>query len=133
MPPTQNERPPAFEGGLALRVLRRHKDGVTVECPANASLLNNTGVMHGGVIASIADEAVWYALLEYYGRRECTTTELKVNYLRPIPPGRTTARAHLVRSGRTLCVGRVDIFDTRRRLAAVAVVTYILLDSRGTG
>ncbi len=121
----------AFEHGLGLQVVRKYKDGVTVSCPAQPGLLNETGVMHGGVIASIADEAVWHALIHHYGsKRACTTTELKVNYLRPIPPGKVTARAYTVRAGKTLFVGRVDIYDAKKRMAALAVVTYMLLEPR---
>jgi uncharacterized protein (TIGR00369 family) len=120
-----------FEHGLALRLTRRHKDGVTVVCAHKPGLLNENGVMHGGVIASIADEAVWHALVHHYGgRRPCTTTELKINYLRPIPPGKVTARAFTMRAGKTLFVGRVDIYDHARKLAAVGIVSYILLDDR---
>ena len=45
------------------------------------------------------------------GTRQSTTTELKVNYLRPIGGTLVSARAYLVRAGKTLCVSRVDIFD----------------------
>jgi acyl-coenzyme A thioesterase PaaI-like protein len=37
------------------------------------------------------------------------------------------ARAHLLRIGKNLCVGRVDLFDAKRKLVAAAIVTYILL------
>jgi acyl-coenzyme A thioesterase PaaI-like protein len=37
------------------------------------------------------------------------------------------ARAYLVRAGKTLCVSRVDMFDDRKNLAAIATVTYMLL------
>jgi acyl-coenzyme A thioesterase PaaI-like protein len=37
------------------------------------------------------------------------------------------ARAYLVRAGKTLCVSRIDIFDDARNLAAIAIVTYMLL------
>jgi acyl-coenzyme A thioesterase PaaI-like protein len=38
------------------------------------------------------------------------------------------ARSHLLRIGKRLCVGRVDMFDPKRKLAAVALVTYMLLE-----
>jgi len=86
--------------------------------------------MHGGVIAAIVDEAVWHALVHHYGsKRPCTTTELKINYLRPIPPGNVTARAFTMRAGKTLFVGRVDVFDHQRRLAAAGAATYMLLEA----
>ncbi len=57
----------------------------------------------------------------------CTTTELKVNYLRPITGEKCIARAYLVRAGKTLCVSRIDMFDDANNLAAIAIVTYMLL------
>jgi hypothetical protein len=35
----------------------------------------------------------------------------------------------LLRVGAHLCVGRVDIQDAQRQLAAAAIVTYLLLES----
>lgn len=117
-----------FEHSLGLRVRGRHKDGVTVELPLRDDLLNSTGVLHGGITASIADEAAWHAII-HNAKREVpmTTTELKVNYLRPIKGKKVIARAVVLRAGKTLCVTRVDIKDSENRLSAVAVVTYILL------
>jgi acyl-coenzyme A thioesterase PaaI-like protein len=40
------------------------------------------------------------------------------------------ARAYALRAGKTLFVSRVDMFDTQKRLSAVSVVTYMLLDSK---
>ena len=118
-----------FENQLNPRVVRKHADGVTVEVRIEEPYLNSQGVLHGGITASIADEAAWHALENHhgYGKRKSTTTELKVNYLRPIVGKKVLARAHLVRAGRTLQVSRVDIFDDKKNLAAVAIVTYILL------
>ena len=81
-------------------------------------------------MASIADEAVWHAMINHFGeRRPSVTTELKVNYLRAITGAKVLAKAYLVHVGRTLCVGRVDMFDTEQRPTAVAIVSYMLLDS----
>jgi uncharacterized protein (TIGR00369 family) len=120
----------AFEDNLGIRVVRKHRDGVTVECPLREDLLNSQGVLHGGITASIADEAAWHAMLHHYGNRQATTTELKVNYLRPIAGKKVTARAVVLRAGRRLFVTRVDLFDTAKRLGAAAIVTYMLTDSK---
>ena len=118
----------AFEDTLALRVVSKHKDGVTVACALRPEYVNSQGVLHGGVIASIADEAAWHAMLHaYQGRHNATTSELKVNYLRPIPMSKVIARAYALRAGKTLFVSRVDMFDADKRLAAVGIVTYMLL------
>ena len=57
----------------------------------------------------------------------CTTAEMKINYLRPIAGDKVTARDYVLRAGKALCVARVDVFVDQRRLAAVALVTYMLL------
>ncbi len=118
----------AFEDTLAIRVVRKHRDGVTIACPLRADYVNSQGVLHGGIIASIADEAAWHAMLHAYkGQRNATTSELKINYLRPIAVTKVIARAYALRAGKTLFVSRVDIFDAEKRLAAVGIVTYMLL------
>ena len=118
-----------FENTLKAKVARKHTDGVTVRFALEPGYLNNHGVLHGGITASIADEAAWHAIETRfgYGARKSTTTELKVNYLRPIVWKHAFARAYMVRAGKTLCVMRVDIFDEKKNLAAIATVTYMLL------
>src|SRR5580658_9600747 len=117
-----------FENSLALRVVRKHRDGVTVHCPIREDYMNSQGVLHGGLIASVADEAAWHALIHAYkGDRNATTTELKVNYLRPIVGSKVVARAYVLRAGKLLCLLCVDLFDTEKRLSAVGLVTYMLL------
>jgi uncharacterized protein (TIGR00369 family) len=117
-----------FENNLKLHVAERHADGVTVHFPLSPEFLNSQGVLHGGITATIADEAAWHAIEHHFGApTPCTTTELKVNYLRPIIGDQAIARAYLVRAGKTLCVSRIDIFDGKNQLAAIAIVTYMLL------
>ena len=120
----------AFEDTLAVKLVRTHKDGVTVACHLKPDFVNSQGALHGGVIASIADEAAWHALIHVYSKKQnCTTTELKINYLRPIAVTKVVARVYALRAGKTLFVSRVDIFDAGKKLAAVGVVTYMLLPS----
>lgn len=122
----------AFNSLLGIRVSKVHPDGVTIQCSVRPELLNAAGVLHGGVAASMADTAVGIALHRHFsGLRPITTVELKINYFRPITTGELRARAHLLRIGSTLCVGRVDMHDDSKNLAATALVTYMLLDARG--
>lgn len=122
MPPTD------FNRYLGIRIVRRHTDGVTIACRLRKELLNFSGILHGGVTATLADVAVGQALTRMHGRPS-TTVELKISYLRPVTGPRVTARSHLVRMGKTLSIARVDVFDDKRNLAAVAIVTYMFLDA----
>jgi uncharacterized protein (TIGR00369 family) len=116
-----------FNHYLGIRLAGSHADGVTIECRLGKKHLNFAGVLHGGVTAALADVAVGQALLRR--GRKCTTVELKISYLRPVTGRKVTARSHLLRIGKTLCIGRVDVFDEEKKLAAVAIVTYMLLDA----
>ena len=117
-----------FENHLKLHVAERHADGVTIHFAVTPEFLNSQGVLHGGITACIADEAAWFAVEHHFGKPTlCTTTELKVNYLRPIFGEKAIARVYVARAGKTLCVLRIDIFDDKNNLAAIAIVTYMLL------
>lgn len=121
-----------FTDFLQLRVVEQRNDGVTIECPLQPFFFNPDGSLHGGLIATIADEAVWYALEHATGAtRHSTTVELKVNYLRAARDT-TIARgiARLVKTGRTLIVGTVEITDERGTVCAIATVTYMLLGDK---
>ena len=118
-----------FNQLLGIRVTKLHSDGVTIECKVRDELRNLAGLLHGGVIATMADAVVGISIARHFrGSRRITTIEMKLNYLSPIAAGKSIARAHMLRIGAHLCVGRVDVFDDQRNLAATALVTYMLLD-----
>jgi len=122
-----------FNEFLGLEVFRAHPDGVTLRCRVRQELLNSQGALHGGVTASLADVAVGVAIQHRFrGARPISTVELKVSYFLPVTSGALLARARLLRVGSTLCVGRVDVTDSKRNLVATAIVTYIFLDARAT-
>jgi uncharacterized protein (TIGR00369 family) len=117
-----------FNQLVGIRLVGIHKDGVTIDCKLRPELLNASGVLHGGVTATLADAAVGIAITQRVGRTgAATTVEMKLNYLRPVSGRKITARARLLRMGSTLCIGRVDMFNDAKELVSTALVTYMLL------
>jgi uncharacterized protein (TIGR00369 family) len=95
-------------------------------------LLQLQGVMHGGATASLIDTAVAFAIAGASAPGDrFTTVEMKVNYLLPIGEGRVTADARLIRDGRRIVVAECDVHDSKGRLAAKGLLTYIRLGERG--
>ncbi len=120
----------AFEDFLSVRLSRRRAGGVTCACAIRPDLLNGHGILHGGVAAAVADEVAWHCVNHRYGEgRKCTTSDLKINYLRPLGGAKIFARGEILRAGRTFCVTRVDLRDSAKRLCAVAIVSYMLLEA----
>lgn len=120
-----------FNRLVGMRVIRVHRDGVTVACAMRPDLSNAAGGMHGGVFATLADAAVGISLQRHFaGARPITTVEMKINYFRPVTEGRVFARAKLVRVGATICVGSVHLTNDRGREVGAALVTYMVLTDR---
>ncbi|MEZ5402372.1 MAG: PaaI family thioesterase [Bryobacteraceae bacterium] len=116
-----------FNNQLGIRVKQLHRDGVSIECPIRPESANLAGTLHGGITATLADVAAGFATLAHYGDLPLTTVELKLNYFLPVTGKKVTARARRLRAGRTLCVSQVEILNADRKLAAVAIVTYMIL------
>jgi uncharacterized protein (TIGR00369 family) len=85
------------------------------------------GVVHGGVLAALADTAG--GLASYMacplGTR-VATVEMKINYLEGVERGELTADAQVVRLGRHLSVVDCDVKDEDRRLVAKALMTFFV-------
>ena len=101
---------------------------VSIHLDVRDEFLQNQGVVHGGVVASLIDTASAFAVLTKIELDErVTTTDLTIHYLRPIKSGRMTATARIVRGGRRLFVLTVDVTNYSEALVATAVTTYIKL------
>ena len=122
-----------FNTLIGLTVHKVHKDGVTVALAVEKKVHNAAGTLHGGALATLADAAAGMATYRHYGGRPITTVELKISYFRPASEGRVYSRARLARTGATLSVAQVEIRDASKNLLAIAIVTYLLMESRGDG
>ena len=83
------------------------------------------GVVHGGILAALADTAAAIAAYTTVATGTALATiELKINYLEAIPSGRITAHARVLRTGRNFVVTECDILDRKGVLAAKALLTF---------
>jgi uncharacterized protein (TIGR00369 family) len=91
-----------------------------------ADLLQNHGVVHGGVIASLVDTAAAFGVSTLLAAGETTTTiDLTIHYLRPVTQGRLTATAEVRRAGKRVIVLSVDVTDAQRETVATAVTAFL--------
>lgn len=112
--------------GFSLQSVRRGTAEVAM--PLKRSFRQEEGVVHGGVLATLADTAAVYAIYPFLDDdQSMTSIEFKMNFLRPasIDAGSVTAKASLVRQGRTIALCAVDVMQTRR-LVATGLFTYLI-------
>ena len=94
---------------------------VEIAFEANPQHLNLQGLVHGGILATLADTAMGLAvrtLLEP-GRRH-VTVQLGIEFLSPGRPGRITARGRSVKIGTQLGFADADVMNADGRLLARA-------------
>jgi uncharacterized protein (TIGR00369 family) len=85
-------------------------------------------IIHGGAIATLADEALASAAFTLADEGETTTTaDLKVDYYRPCKPGRLIARASVRHRSRRLafCQATVEQESGEVVAEARAVIAYV--------
>jgi uncharacterized protein (TIGR00369 family) len=96
---------------LRMRVAERHKQV--------------HGVVHGGVLAALADTAGGLATYMSVPRgSRVATVEMKMNYLEPVEKGTVTAEARVIRVGKNLAVVDCDLRDDTERLVGKALMTF---------
>ena len=94
--------------------------------PVRKELTQNHGVVHGGAIASLIDSATAFAIISLLQPKEqVTTVDLTITYLRPVSEGRLRSVARVIRAGKRLFCVSAEVFDSRGRLTATALTTYI--------
>jgi uncharacterized protein (TIGR00369 family) len=83
------------------------------------------GVVHGGILAALADTTAAIAAYTVVPRGvELATLELKINYLEPVPGGRVKADGRVLRRGRNFVVTECEIWNESGSMAAKALLTF---------
>ena len=93
-----------------------------------AELCTAGGVLHGGVLMTLADAAgAVCAFLNLPEGARTTTIESKTNFLGAVREGEVTARARPLHVGRTTIVVETDLFDASGRRIARTTQTQAVL------
>jgi uncharacterized protein (TIGR00369 family) len=122
----------AFHSWMGMELVRAEPGRVEIALEATDHHLNLQGLLHGGVIATLADTATGLAVRTMVpaGRRH-VTVQLDVHYLRPGAPGRVTAVGTTVRVGTSIGYAEADVLDARGRLLARATATVAVMADHG--
>jgi uncharacterized protein (TIGR00369 family) len=115
---------------LNLRVLAAQPGEIELALPVGAEHVHAGGVMCGQTVMSAADTAMVLAVMTQLGGfKPMTTVQLQTSFLRPIAAGTDDAKvvARVLRMGKNLVFGEIEVSDATGKLAAHATTTYALL------
>ena len=121
-----NELPFAKLLGMQLTAIRPNE--AVVEIAMRDDLRQPSGVLHGGVTATLIDTAMAFAVRTYLDDTEPTATiDLTVHYLRPLVEGKAVCIARVVRPGKRIFTVSADVHDDAGKLIATGLSTYTRL------
>lgn len=115
---------------LQLRVVEASDSEVTAMLPVDATLVHGGGVLCGQATMAAADTVMILAVSAAVGGfRPMTTVQLQTSFLRPVPKDAGDLRvvAKVLRKGKQLVFGEIEVLDREARLVAHATTTYALL------
>ena len=112
---------------LGFVIDKAERGKVTLRMPVEALHKQVYGVVHGGVLAALADTAGGLATYMACPRgTRVATVEMKINFLEAVEAGTVFAEAEVVRRGRHIAVVDCDVRDDRGRLVAKALMTFFV-------
>ncbi|WP_337843994.1 PaaI family thioesterase [Thermus sp.] len=102
------ERQP-FNRLLGMELLEAQPGSVAFRLPLKEAFYQHLGAVHGGVVATLLDNALTYAAGSLLGPG-VLTVEFKVNFLKPGKGEALLARGYAVSQGKRLAVARSEVY-----------------------
>jgi uncharacterized protein (TIGR00369 family) len=109
-----------FSALVGARLIDFGAGGATLELDVRDDHRQQHGLVHGGVLAYLVDNAVTFAAGSTLGR-DLVTSGFTIDYLRPATGPALRATATVTRSGRTQAVVRCDVEEVQPGGAAALV------------
>lgn len=93
--------------------------------------LNGVGTLHGGVHATLIDNAMGIAVLALVGVR-AATIEMNVHFLGPVRSGRITCAAGVVHRTRRTATAEAKVHDSEGNLVSMGTGAFHVFGEEGT-
>jgi uncharacterized protein (TIGR00369 family) len=108
-----------FDEFLGIEYKKIDDDHLQLRLPIKDLFVNSAGVVHGGIISSMADVAVSNLIpANENGIQQALTVDLNVSFLKPATGTYLIANAQIERKGRTLIHTECSIFNDKQELVA---------------
>ncbi len=113
---------------LHLRVESSEGSQVKLRLPQSDELSRIGGMLCGQAMMAAADTAMVLALMQHFGEfRPCTTVQMNTSFLKPLSGQDGLIWASVIRAGKNLAFGEIDIRGADGKSVCRATTTYALL------
>ena len=110
---------------LGVKVESIDQDACTLRLPVKPLLLQGAQKVAGGIIATMADEAMAHCVISGLEEGKTTATiEMNIRYLRGISQGELVAYGRVLRRGRTIITTEAEVKDGNGLLLATAGASF---------
>lgn len=92
--------------------------------------LNGNGTLHGGVYASLIDNAMGLSVAALVGLRTATIG-LNVSFLGAVREGRIVCRSEVVHRTRRIATVEAKVYDVEGNMVALGTGTFRIFEKRG--
>lgn len=107
--------------GNEIKILEFSDDHAKLEMKIDKAVLNGHGIVHGGIIFAMADNAA--AAATFTKGRLCVTLNSTINFIRPVVGEKMIVEADAIFAGRTTGVYDVKVTNDQGTLCAKASFT----------
>jgi uncharacterized protein (TIGR00369 family) len=122
--------PPPIALLLGMRPRHVEQGEVVFECTPDESVYNPLGVIHGGLVCTLADTVAGCAVhTTLEAGVAYTSIDITVNYLRPVTleSGTLVATGRVTKPGRRIALAAAEVHDEAGRLVATATSNCLIL------
>ena len=115
---------------IGMRLVEMRPNEAVIEIEMRDDLKQPSGVLHGGVTATLIDTAMAFAVRTYLTDTEPTATiDLTVHYLRPHVEGKAICTARVVRPGKRIFTVSAEVHNEAGKLIATGLSTYTRIEN----
>jgi uncharacterized protein (TIGR00369 family) len=112
--------------GIVVETLSPEK--VVLRLPFRPDFIQGAGMIAGGLMAALADEAMAHVVLANVSPGQNTATiEMNMRYLRAAARGDMRGVATLIKKGRRIITVQAELQDDERRALALAGATFMVV------
>ena len=110
---------------VGMRWIDLKLDEAVISIEMRDDLRQPSGVLHGGVTATLIDTAMAFAVRTRLEKEAKTATiDLTIHYLRPLVEGKAICTGRVMRAGKRVFTVSADVHNEEGKLIATGLSTY---------